>query len=216
MGVKERQEREREATSRAILDAARGLFVAEGYANVSIRKIAERIEYSPAAIYSYFPSKDDIFLALAEDGFRMLFASAANCAMTPTSTNHVECIRAAFWHLYSFSKEHPEYFNLMFVDRSVPRISQDWERFGFVREMRTRISTMIQQAIDAGDFPKTFTPHLIFRVLSAAIHGVAVIRLCDRTTPGEDIDALAHDTLEAALTGLRAGFAHTYAPHSCA
>ena len=74
MGVKERQEREREAVSRAILDAARDLFVAEGYQNVSIRKIADRIEYSPAAIYSYFPSKDDIFFALAEEGFRLLFA----------------------------------------------------------------------------------------------------------------------------------------------
>ena len=72
MGIKERQERDREAVRRAILDAARELFVAEGYQNVSIRKIAERIEYSPAAIYSYFPSKDDIFFALAEEGFRLL------------------------------------------------------------------------------------------------------------------------------------------------
>ena len=77
MGVKERQEREREAVSRAILDAARDLFVAEGYPHVSIRKIAERIEYSPAAIYGYFPSKDDIFFALAEEGFRLLISSAA-------------------------------------------------------------------------------------------------------------------------------------------
>ena len=46
----------------------------KGYQNVSIRKIAERIEYSPAAIYGYFPSKDDIFFALAEEGFRLLFA----------------------------------------------------------------------------------------------------------------------------------------------
>ena len=61
----------------AILDAARDLFVAEGYHNVSIRKIAERIEYSPAAIYGYFPSKDDIFFALAEEGFRMLGSSAS-------------------------------------------------------------------------------------------------------------------------------------------
>src|SRR5262247_2209319 len=72
MGIKERQERDREAVRRAILDAARELFVSEGFQNVSIRKIAERIEYSPAAIYSYFPSKDDIFFALAEEGFRLL------------------------------------------------------------------------------------------------------------------------------------------------
>ena len=72
MGIKERQERDREAVRRSILDAARELFVAEGFQNVSIRKIAERIEYSPAAIYGYFPSKDDIFFALAEEGLRLL------------------------------------------------------------------------------------------------------------------------------------------------
>ena len=74
MGIKERQERDREAVRRSILDAARELFVTEGYRNVSIRKIAEKIEYSPAAIYGYFPSKDDIFYALAEEGFRLLHA----------------------------------------------------------------------------------------------------------------------------------------------
>jgi AcrR family transcriptional regulator len=217
LGVKERQEREREATARAILDAARDLFVAEGYSNVSIRKIAERIEYSPAAIYSYFPSKDDIFLALAEEGFHMLFASASeDCAKAPApGQDRVDCIRSAFWNLYEFSKNHPEYFSLMFVDRSVPRISQDWQRFGFVREMRHRINDMIQHAIDEGAFPPGAQPDAIFRVLSAAIHGVAVIRLCDRIMPGENIDALAHDTLEAALTGLRAGFTHTYSSGNC-
>jgi AcrR family transcriptional regulator len=215
LGVKERQEREREATARAILDAARELFVAEGYSNVSIRKIAEKIEYSPAAIYSYFPSKDDIFLALAEEGFRMLFASSEDCAVANHTATPVDCIRAGFWHLYEFSKQHPAYYALMFVDRAVPRISRDWDRFGFVREMRRQIAELIQNAIDSGDFPPAVTPELVFRVLSAAIHGVAVIRLCERIHPGEDIDALARDTLEAALTGLRAGIPTTYSSHHC-
>ena len=68
MGIKERHERDREAVRRSILDAARELFVSEGYRNVSIRKIAEKIEYSPAALYGYFPSKDDIFYALEHLG----------------------------------------------------------------------------------------------------------------------------------------------------
>src|SRR5580704_9777533 len=98
MGIKERHERDREAISRAILDAARELFVAEGYQQVSIRKIAERIEYSPAAIYGYFASKDDIFFALAEEGFRLL--------SEPIDPAHLERlqglepldrIRASFW-----------------------------------------------------------------------------------------------------------------------
>ena len=122
--------------ARAILDAARELFVAEGYQNVSIRKIAEKIEYSPAAIYSYFPSKDDIFLALAEEGFRMLFDSSETRDLASRTRRASTRSAAAFWHLYEFSKAHPEYFALMFLDRSVPRISRDWQRFGFVREMK--------------------------------------------------------------------------------
>src|SRR4051812_69506 len=117
LGVKERQGREREAVSRSILDAARDLFVAEGYQNVSIRKIADRIEYSPAAIYSYFPSKDDIFFALAEEGFHLLFDSASADEPAAVETREpIDAVRAAFWHFYEFSRKQPEYFALMFVD----------------------------------------------------------------------------------------------------
>lgn len=212
MGVKERQEREREAVGRAILDAARDLFVSEGYHNVSIRKIAERIEYSPAAIYSYFPSKDHIFFALAEEGFRMLFTPTPVCA---TQADPIEAIRAVFWRVYEFSRAHPEYFALMFVDRTVPRISQNWERFGFVRAMKAQVGTTIQRAIDAGLFPASSHPDAIFRILMNAVSGAAIGRLCDRFAPGEDVDALARDTLEATLTGLRAGIPMTFHPPAC-
>ena len=201
MGLKERQEREREAVSRAILDAARDLFVSHGYQDVSIRKIAERIEYSPAAIYSYFPSKDDIFLALAEEGFRLLFAFGGT--PRPRATDPIDELRAMFWRYYEFSKVHPEYFALMFLDRSVPKISRDWERFGFVMEMKREMSARIQTAIDAGEFPSGTSPEAIFRILLTAVHGAATMRLCDRMEQGEDADALARDTLEAALQGLK-------------
>src|SRR3982751_4093027 len=137
MGIKERHERDREAVRRSILDAARDLFVTEGYRNVSIRKIAEKIEYSPAAIYGYFPSKDDIFYALADEGFRLLHTSDSGAAMDAAldKLEPIEQIRAIFWRLYEFSRQHPQYFELMFVDRSVPRISQAYERFAFAREM---------------------------------------------------------------------------------
>ena len=209
MGIKERQERRKAATARGILDAARELFVAEGYQHVSLRKIADRVEYSPAAIYSYFPSKDDIFLALAEEGFRMLFSEGVPHL---THLGRVDAIRRGFWRVYEFSKQHPEYFALMFLDRSVPPITRDWQRFGFVRDMKGRMATLIQEAIDDGDFPAGTHPDAVFRVLIAAIHGAAAMRLCNRLVPGEDADALARDTLEAALTGLRAGFTRTFVP----
>ena len=216
MGVRERQEREREAVSRAILDAARELFVAEGYQNVSIRKIADRIEYSPAAIYSYFPSKDDIFFALAEEGFHLLFDSGRPSATAGAESNEpIDCVRAAFWHFYQFSRKHPEYFALMFVDRSVPRITNLRERFAFLSSMKERVTSQIRAAVDAGQLPKGSDPHTVFRILSTTVIGAAVVHLCNRFAPGEDPEALARDTLEAALTGLRAGVALSFQAKTC-
>ena len=60
MGIKERRERQRREVRGGILDAARGIAVAEGWRSVTIRKIAERIEYSPPVIYEHFDSKDEL------------------------------------------------------------------------------------------------------------------------------------------------------------
>jgi len=214
LGVKERQGREREAVTRAILDAARDLFVAEGYENVSIRKIADRIEYSPAAIYSYFPSKDDIFFALAEQGFHLLFESGDLTDDDP-GPDGLDAVRRPFLHLYEFSSLHPEYFALMFVDRSVPRITQNWERFSFVATTKEHITSLIKKAVDAGHLPAGTDPLAVFRILSAAVMGPSVIRLCNRLGPGEDPAALARDTLEAALAGIRSGVRLTFHPGGC-
>jgi AcrR family transcriptional regulator len=206
MGIKERQERDREAVRRGILDAARELFTAEGYQNVSIRKIAERIEYSPAAIYSYFPSKDDIFFALAEEGFHLLGGPrtpehhAALQALTP-----VDRVRAIFWHFYEFSKEHPQYFALMFVDRSVPRISKEYERFAFAREMKRSILEEIRECIASGALPASLDPAVAMRIISCGLIGVATLSLSDRLGPQEDADKLAANVLDVALAGLRSG-----------
>jgi AcrR family transcriptional regulator len=206
MGIKERQTRDRETVRRAILDAARELFVAEGFRNVSIRKVAERIEYSPAAIYGYFPSKDDIFFALAEEGFRLLGdpgapARRAALQMLPPLAR----VRAVFWRLYEFSREQPQYFALMFVDRSVPRISREYERFAFAREMKRHIAEEIQACIDGGVLPASTNPVVAMRVLMVGLLGVAVLRLSERLAPGENADHLAADVLNVTLAGLQSG-----------
>jgi AcrR family transcriptional regulator len=205
MGIKERQERDREAVQRAILDAARDLFLAEGYQNVSIRKIAERIEYSPAAIYGYFPSKDDIFFALAEEGFRLLHRIVRKEDAARRTREPIARVREIFWHLYEFSREHPEYFALMFVDRSVPRISREYERFAFAREMKERLIGEIQRCIDASVFPAALNAAVAFRMLTMGILGAAVMRLSQRLAPGEDPDLIAADILDVTLAGLQSG-----------
>ncbi|MQA30377.1 MAG: TetR family transcriptional regulator [Luteitalea sp.] len=204
MGIKERQERDREAVRRAILDAAKELFVREGYENVSIRKIAELIEYSPAAIYSYFPSKDDIFFSIAEEGFRLLYGDRAQFCELDTLPP-LERLRAICWGLYQFSCKHPQYFALMFIDRSVPRVSREYERFSFAREMKKHLIWHVQQCLEEGIFPPDSNPAVMFRILTTGLMGVAVLRMSDRLGPGEDADDLARDVLDVTIAGLRSG-----------
>src|SRR2546430_5017122 len=208
MGIKERQERDREAVRRSILDAARDLFVTEGYEQVSIRKIAERIEYSPAAIYSYFPSKDDIFFALAEEGFRLLGHPGVEGRRDALEgLDPLLRIRAVFWRVYEFSRQHPEYFALMFLDRSVPRISREYERFAFARETKRHVVAELERCIKAKVFPPTVKPTVAMRMLIAGLLGIAALNLSDRLAPGEDPDLLASDMLDTVIAGLRAGVA---------
>ena len=211
MSTKERQDRERQAVRVAILDAARDLFVCEGYRNVSIRKIAERIDYSPAAIYSYFPSKDDIFFALAEEGFRRLDARVRSASVPSDCLSE---IRACWWAYYEFSKEQREFFQLMFVDRSVPRITEQWTGLAFVHQMLSHIEGRIQRCIDEGVFPASQNASVVMHVLWGALTGPCVIGSCCRLAPGEDADALARDVLATAIAGVQAGVPLKFTPCS--
>ena len=213
MGTKERQDRERQAVTASILDAARDLFIAEGYQSVSIRKIAERIEYSPAAIYSYYASKDDIFLALAAEGFHRL-DEKVRAAMN--TADPLENVRGCWWAFYEFSQEQPAFFQLMFVDHSVPRITQQWEGFEFLQQMLAQAVKAIQKAIDAGSFPKTLSPDAAMHMLWAGLVGPAVVGIRHRLDSGEDYDALARDVLNATIAGMQSGVVTTFVSCKCA
>jgi AcrR family transcriptional regulator len=211
MGIRERQRRERDSVRRTILNAARTLFLSDGYENVSMRKIAEQIEYSPGAIYSYFSSKEDIFFALAEEGLQFV---RAHCTVPAPARTAIDRVRESLWRFYTFSTEQPEYFSLIFVDSAVPRISRDWERFASMRQLRQEIEHDIQLCLDDGLFPAADSPGAIFRMLWTAVYGAAVFRLSHRLAPDESGDALASDLLDAALTGLRHGAPVTFLPAS--
>lgn len=207
MGIKERHLRQRASTRRAILDAARDLFVAEGYLHVSLRRVAERVEYSPAAIYGYFTGKDEIFFALASEGFERLHEMALR---TPVPGDPLEALRHALWTFYEFSKAYPEYFALMFVDRSVPGIRDHYASNEDLQQMKLRLAGLVNRCVTAGVFPACVDGMSAFRVISAGLIGAAAARIFNRLVPGEDPDALARDVIELGIAGLRAGVPITF------
>jgi membrane fusion protein (multidrug efflux system) len=202
MRREERQQHARETTRRAILDAALELFIADGYAQVSIRNIAAKVEYSPGAIYSYFPSKDEIFFSLAEEGFREI--GERQFAGMP-SGDPLDDVRAVAWRLYEFSKDQPRYFALVFLDRHVPRVSKEYERFSFISAMRGRALAQVERCIADGIFPSGTQSENALRLLFAPVIGIAALQLSNRLQPEVDADALMRDAIETTIAGIRAG-----------
>jgi AcrR family transcriptional regulator len=202
MGREERQLEARATTRRAILDAALELFLAHGYSEVSMRNIAAKVEYSPGAIYGYFASKDEIFFALAEEGYRQLGALEPADARPGDALDEVKGVA---WRLYEFSKAQPQYFALVFLDRRVPRVSKEYERFAFISEMRERVLEKVRHCIATGVFPPTTHAEVALRLLWAPIFGIAALRLSNRLPDDVDADALVHDAIDTMIAGLKAG-----------
>ena len=145
-----------------------------------MRNIAAKVDYSPAAIYSYFASKDDIFHALAEEGFRLL--GAAHMTDAP-SADPLDDIRLAAWRLYEFSKRQPQYFALVFLDRRVPRIARESERFAFMVEIKNAIRTRMRRCIDEGLFPASLDIDVALRLILVPVFGLVLLQLSGRLLP---------------------------------
>jgi AcrR family transcriptional regulator len=113
MGVLDRKEREKVEMKRLILDAARRLFLEQGFEKTSIRNIAEEIEYSAGTIYLYFKDKNEILFALHVEAF-----SALMQAMQEGISNvnePFERLASLGKHYLKYAFENPELYDLMFV-----------------------------------------------------------------------------------------------------
>lgn len=114
MGITERKEREKAEMRRTILDAAITLFVEEGYENVSMRKIADKIEYSPASIYTYFEDKSAILVELLTEGFDILFQKQLAVQGIEDSADR---LIAHGKNYLEFAFEFPHFYDIMFIMR---------------------------------------------------------------------------------------------------
>jgi AcrR family transcriptional regulator len=129
---------------------------------------------------------------------------ARELADVPTA-DPIEDVRASAWRLYEFSTEQPQYFALVFLDRAVPRVSKEYERFAFISEMRSRALARVERCIAEGLFPATTHADVALRLLWAPIVGFAALRLSHRIPEGVEIDPLVRDAIETTIAGIRAG-----------
>jgi AcrR family transcriptional regulator len=112
MGISERKEKQKLEIRKAILDASMKLFIEQGYENVSIRKIADLIEYSPTTVYLYFKDKNEILFNLHEMGFQKMAAYTAD--LWTIKNPHVRLHKMGEYYI-KFGLENPEFYDLMFI-----------------------------------------------------------------------------------------------------
>ncbi len=118
MGTKERRDRERQELRQAILMASRDIAAREGWQSVSIRKVAERIEYSPPTIYEHFTSKEALLRELMREGFRLLMERVRAGNSTAASPEaRIMAIALAYW---DFAWDYPELYQVMHGLGGVP------------------------------------------------------------------------------------------------
>lgn len=174
---------------RKILDAARQLFVKEGFDNVSMRRIASAIEYSPAAIYRYFKNKREILSTLREEGFQQFVTGQRE--RLATYSDPIERLKVGGRGYVRFAVEQPDYFELMFctdcteVDLEGAHSESSMESYHLFRQT-------VEECLETGLFGDVDLESAVFSLWASA-HGLAHLIKTGRVsvmTGGVDLDNL--------------------------
>ena len=145
MGISERKEREKQVMRKNIIDAAMHMFTHEGYENASIRKIADKIEYSPATIYLYYKDKDELLYDVQAECFKKLVDAFKKEANSAEPLTRLHQISAAY---IKFGLENPEMYDLMFIMKSPMNNLKDLEVWKNGDDAFGYLATCIHECIE--------------------------------------------------------------------
>lgn len=207
MGSVGRRAREKAETREKILGAARSLFIEHGYESVSMRKIAEAIEYTAAAIYSHFPDKQRLMVALCDQDFGSLREAMRH---VEAIRDPVEKLRAMGRAYVDFALAHPHHYRFMFMSPhpSDPELMKECEgKHGNPdQDGYAFLHRVVGECLEQKRFAKPYRDHAMLTQLHwAAAHGVVSLYIThgkdqwvDFTRPKETAYAL----LDVVLAGM--------------
>lgn len=178
MGILERKEREKEEMRRKILDAARKLFLEQGFEKTSIRNIADVIEYSPATIYLYYKDKNELLFALHEEAFLKMMEELSKVVSVQDPFERL----VEMGHQYiKYAIENPELYDLMFIMTAPMETlacrDEIWEDG---MKSFCLLQTVVEQCIEGGYFKKDLNVEIASLTIWSYMHGLVTIYLKNR------------------------------------
>jgi AcrR family transcriptional regulator len=202
MGVKERKLRQKKFLRQEILDAASELFVKEGFENVSMRRIADKIEYSPTTIYLYFKDKAELLEQVCHETFGRLSVHLTRILEQPGDP--VERLKRGLIAYIQFGIENPHHYRATFM-MPIPE--------GFDKEKYSKPDSPGMQAFDflrrcvydciaAGKF-RSSDPEIISQAIWSGIHGITSLLITFEKgfpwVPQKQLISFVVDTLVAGV-----------------
>ena len=202
MGLKERKLRQKKFLRQEILDAASELFVKEGYENVSMRRIADKIEYSPTTIYLYFKDKSELLEQVCVETFSRLSAHLTRILEQPGDP--MERLKRGLLAYVKFGIENPHHYRAIFMmntpegfceSRMAQPDAPGMQAFDFLRRS-------VYDCIAAGELKKA-DPEVISQTLWAGVHGItSLLIVCVKGFPFVDHEQLIHSVIDTMVAGV--------------
>jgi AcrR family transcriptional regulator len=172
LGIAERKGRERAEREYRIVTAARVIAEREGWDAVTIRRLAEEIEYSQPVLYSHFENRDAIVAAVAVEGFKEITAALREAASQSTGRrNALKNVTTAY---LAFGLSRPALYEAMFVLPTNLRFAETGTR----PELQAAF-----EALAAVVRPFCFDVAVVTETFWAALHGLAELERSGRIRP---------------------------------
>lgn len=199
------RERRQQRTYDAILKAAIAIVREKGADKLSLREIARRIDYSPAGLYEYFDSKDDIIEAICMEGNARLYQRMCRADTALDFDAYMLALSREYIH---FAVEDSDYFLLMF-SRVLPQdidIRAD-DLLTYIPAEDDSITpayNAIQKAIEAGTIETNDQPIMQVALgFWSVVHGLAMLRITHWADYPIDFDTIETNTVKTFLRGIR-------------
>ena len=199
MSSKARRVREKAALKREILNAARDLFAEDGYENVSMRRIAKKIDYSPTTVYLHFVDKADLLFHICEETFAKLVARGDK--LLAQKIDPLTKLKMFGRTYIEFGLKHPDHYRLTFMVQHEPGELEERYENSMGHRAFEFLRLCVEECIGAGVFRRIDLSHTS-QALWAAVHGITSLLIARPDFPWTD----RNQTIDLLIDSLCAGF----------
>jgi AcrR family transcriptional regulator len=204
MSVKARRERQKGLLRQEILDAARDILVREGYQGLSMRKVAERIDYSPTAIYLHFKDRDDLVSCVCEQLMAGLVRELQEVA--DKHGDPLVALRKGLRRYIDFGLRHPQHYQATFGiphGHNAEKDARDQEPGTMSMQAFGFLPRLVAECVKQRKLKK-LDVHRASCALWAGIHGITSLLIVMPNFQWNDPGRVADQLIDMMVDGLKA------------